>query len=367
MTKKILAALMALTMCAGFAGCGKDADKDTDASKAASSAAADKEADSSADEATTDAADSKADDAESKADKDDKSDRKADSDSKADAADSAADGDNPWTADIGKREGDVYETDFLKMRLVDNIICVDQKDLSAEMTDEELKTLASAVVEHFNTSCGSDMQAFIDNMGLGLTVDGMVEISLASAEHMDDENYDKWIEENMVIEKYNIIDSIADLLIELGSDEAVIELSGASTETNEENMTKAINTLYDSVNAKADKTKENLKSQTLWDQGNEAITLSDNATFVIYPSTCGRDGDDLYTALNVMILDGDNEYDIMDINAWIVGGKVGMWAGDFLKTDNYEEYKGMDTRAIFEYEIANMFTDIEDETESAAE
>ena len=211
------------------------------------------------------------------------------------------------------------------------------------------------------------MQAFIDSMGLGLTVDGMVEISLASAEHMDDENYDKWIEENMVIEKYNIIDSIADLLIELGSDEAVIELSGASTETNEENMTKAINTLYDSVNANADKTKENLKSQTLWDQGNEAITLSDNATFVIYPSTCGRDGDDLYTELNVMILDGDNEYDIMDINAWIVGGKVGMWAGDFLKTDNYEEYKGMDTRAIFEYEIANMFTDIEDETESAAE
>ena len=334
MSKKIIAALMALTMCAGLAACGNTAEESSAEDKAASSAAAE----------------------ESKAEESKAEDTATDEETTAENEGSTEiPEDNPWNSP-GVVNGNTFEDDYIKMRLVDDVICIDQKDLSCEPTEDELKELAYAARDHYNAAVGGDINAFLDTVNFDLTIEPFLSMVNQVYEHTNAGDLDEWVKDSKLSEKFDTLDAVSGLSESLGSAETVEAVQAVDFD-NGADGSKEIQALFDSINADEPNTQKNLSEKTIWDADGETLTLSDKATYAVYPVYFGRDGEDVYTRFNMMILDGEDEHDIVDVIGWKVDGKWGICATDYYKTENYEDFKGKNAKEIFDYESTNMYAD----------
>lgn len=358
MTKRILAALMAMTLCAGMAGCGITENGSSEKEDKAAVSSAEKEKSDEKKKSDDKNADKKEADAENEADGDADGDKEnedtdeseggekgtsEDEDSKDDDGDAAAADVSGGYADVsGELREIVRENEYASQ--VGNVIYM---ELDSEQvyrpSSEELKALIDMAMAQCQASYDGDLQKYIDLMELDSSRDRVTELT---KEMYSTEDYDAWAEENHQTIKFDVLDKVVDLLMSVGSDEATENCDDFDFRNGD--PSDVIKALYDSVNADGPNVIDYLSDETIWDNVEDPIPFTDKTTFVFIPDSSEKDGDDAYYEFGLMVMDGGVEYDISDVYAWKIDGRYGCIIEDLYDSTYDDEYSEMNASELFD-------------------
>ena len=336
MTKKILAAALALVMCAGLAACGnKKDDKDT-SSKASKSAGTDKQ--TTADETASD-------------------------ESEPDAT----------TTDAGTAENagpevntdNMYQTADVTMKLINNnIIYIDENNLEDRPTDEEVQKAIDAIFKQYKAAEDKDTQAFLDTMNFGILNEPAAELCDLVFKYDNDHSSEEFQQELVDTKqstKYAVVDDVIGLLEQLGDTDINDQLNDAMEAKDGAKIRELMPKLTDSVKPGVEAIKTNLDETSIFNSKEDIQKIGefgDDATYGFFLEYCGRYEDQLYMRLTFSVLAGDKEYDFGGIETWSVGDEIGVFlTGEAYEVDMEEDMKGMSTKAIFEALKLQMATE----------
>ncbi|MCR5022289.1 hypothetical protein [Ruminococcus sp.] len=327
MSKKIIAAMMAIVMCAGIASCSKSSGGDD--SKSASSAAEkseEKKTDVTTDDDTT-----------------------AENDTADITDDSSKD-------EVLVSDENTLKTNHLTMKLIEpNIIYIDENNLESEPTEDEVKAAIDAIFAQYKAAEDKDEQAFIDSFNFGILVDPIATLSEAMFEYdneKSDEEFRQYLTSTNQGTKYEVIDDVIGLLEKIGDPDINGQLADAMDKKDGTNLKELLKKLTDGVKPGAEAVKENLDNETIFNSKEDIKkmeNLGDDATYGFYLEYCDRYNDELYMRMTFSVLAGDKEYDLGGAETWFVGDQHGV-----LLTNEASEYEidgemmNMSTKQIFE-------------------
>lgn len=321
MAKRIMAAMIALAMCAGLAACGdKKEDKGKKSKADTSSAVSGKDAETTAE---NDVADNKADVIKD--------------------------------TDTTAGEDDVFKTDDVTMKLIGNIIYIDENNLESEPTDEEIKKTINAMFKQYEAAENNDTQAFLDTFNLGILKDPIADLSEQMFQFSDGESDDEfmsYLDSTKQGTKYEVIDDVIDLLGRIGDEDINKQLETATEDKDGAKIKELVGKLIDGVTPDAAPVKENLDDTTIFNSKEDVEKLGeigDDAIFGFYLEYCSRYNDEIYMRYTFSVLTDDKEYDLGGIESWGVNGEYGVYLqSEAYEMDLEDDMKGMDARQIFE-------------------
>lgn len=327
MTKKILAAAIALVMCAGLAACGdkkEDKDSSSKASKASNS---------------------------SKADDQTSSDETVPGETTSDETTSDED-----KAGVPVNNDTTYQTADVTMKLINNnIIYIDENNLESRPTDEEVQAAIDAILKQYKAAEDKDKQAFLDTLNFGILKEPIAELCDILFEY-DNKNSDEEFQQYLVSTnqdtKYAVIDDVIGLLEKLGDADVNDQLSDAMDAKDGAKIRELLNKLTDSVNTNAEAVKTNLDGSTIFNSKEDIQKMSglgDDVIYGFFLEYSGKYEDQLYMRLTFSALAGDKEYDLGGIETWSVGDDIGVYlTSEAEELDMEEDMKGMSAKQIFE-------------------
>ncbi|WP_294480934.1 hypothetical protein [uncultured Ruminococcus sp.] len=327
MAKKILAAALALVMCASLAACGdKKEDKD-------SSSKASKTSDSS------------------KADVQTTSDETAPDETTSDET----------TADEDKAGAPVnndttFQTAEVTMKLINNnIIYIDENNLETRPTNEEVQAAIDAIFKQYKAAEDKDKQAFLDTFSFDILKEPMAELCDISFEYDNDhsdEEFQQYLASTNQTTKYAVVDDVIGLLEKLGDSDVNDKLSDAMEAKDGATIRELLNKLTESVTPDAEAVKTNLDTATIFNSKEDIQKMGDLGDDVIYGfflEYSGKYEDQLYMRLTFSVLAGDKEYDLGGVETWSVGDDFGVYlTNQAEEVDMEEDMKGMSAKQIFE-------------------
>ena len=321
MVKKIMAAMIALAMCAGLAACGdKKEDKGKKSKADTSSAVSGKDAETTAEDDGTD--------------------------NKADVI---------KDTDTTAGEDDVFKTDDVTMKLIGNIIYIDENNLESEPTDEEIKKTINAMFKQYEAAENNDTQAFLDTFNLGILKDPIADLSEQMFQFSDGESDDEfmsYLDSTKQGTKYEVIDDVIDLLGRIGDEDINKQLETATDDKDGAKIKELVGKLIDGVTPDAEPVKENLDDTTIFNSKEDVEKLGeigDDAIFGFYLEYCSRYNDEIYMRYTFSVLTDDKEYDLGGIESWCVNGEYGVYLqSEAYEMDLEDDMKGMDAKQIFE-------------------
>jgi hypothetical protein len=321
MAKRIMAAMIALAMCAGLAACGdKKEDKGKKSKADTSSAVSGKDAETTAEDDGTD--------------------------NKADVI---------KDTDTTAGEDDVFKTDDVTMKLIGNIIYIDENNLESEPTDEEIKKTINAMFKQYEAAENNDTQAFLDTFNLGILKDPIADLSEQMFQFSDGESDDEfmsYLDSTKQGTKYEVIDDVIDLLGRIGDEDINKQLETATEDKDGAKIKELVGKLIDGVTPDAAPVKENLDDTTIFNSKEDVEKLGeigDDAIFGFYLEYCSRYNDEIYMRYTFSVLTDDKEYDLGGIESWGVNGEYGVYLqSEAYEMDLEDDMKGMDARQIFE-------------------
>lgn len=342
MVKKLIAALTALTMCAAISGCGKSAESDASSSSAAETSAAASSAaaeDSSETEGenSSEAATESSDESSSGTD---------DSQGSGEGGDSSK-GNTPSDETTPVQ----YIDDFgVGTKLVNNIIYFDGSDMydttmKGEPTDAELAKIIKVALAQYKAAQKQDMKVFLDSFNLDITREPMINMTYQAYDVDIGDEFDKLIEGQEV--RYEVLDDIADLLMDIGDQDIMEEIYDTENPDLEE-IRRLVNALYDSISPDKDDMDDDLYYYTIW--GDDLAVMreeSDTTTYAIILYYYEKHDGEMYCKFDMMVLDGGFEYYMDDVDVWCIDGKYGVYAGSagYFEED---ELKGKTAQEIYD-------------------
>ena len=282
MAKKFIAALLALTMCAGLAGCGNKSDKkDSSTSKASANTSA----------ADTDAANDK------------------------NTADSKADD-----------GGITVPTELNK----DNIaISGISGDCNETPTNDELLTFAELTVKQYNAIQSNDKENIKRTLAFGKIIDPFCEL----AQNTDIDITGLYLgdvdDDDMSLKEKEMI--TWGMMLSMCSD-----LDEADTDKADE-----YDALGDDLNKRLNFVNDNLDfdefSALFWNSGENFVPmgeLNSDAIMIFELNGFERDGDDMFTNFDLVILNGNDMFRLFNVNAWYMDNTSGIMINHAERSDN---------------------------------
>ncbi|SFC22788.1 hypothetical protein [Ruminococcus albus] len=339
MAKKIMAAMLALVMCAGLAACGdKKEDKDS-SSKASDSAKADDQTTSdkqtTSDETTTDEG---------------KTDNSTTDDDKSKDGD-----DDSSAAEVLVNDDTTFQTSDVTLKLINNnIIYIDENNLETRPTDEEVQATLDAILKQYKAAEDKDTQAFLDTFNFGILNEPVAELCDLLFEYDNDhsnEEFQQKLTDTNQNTKYAVVDDIIGMLEQLGDADVNDQLNDAMEAKDSAKLRELITKLTDSVKPDAEAVKTNLNDATIFnsEEDIQKMDIGDDVTYGFFLEYCGKYEDQLYMRLTFSVLSGEKEYDLGGVETWSVGDDIGVYiTSEAYELDMEDDMKGMDTKQIFE-------------------
>lgn len=316
MTRKILAALAALAMCMGAAGCANTEEGGESPAEPATAAA-----ESSAAEGEDAAADEGGDS-------------------------QSSEGGQPANTNDFAGDGEVRPTYGYGVRLTsDNIIYFNESDSVGGPTDEELTAMTAAAAVQYRAAASRDMQAFLDSFDLDSIREPMTDMIFEGRDVLSGDEFDEFIAGREL--KYEVMNDIAELLDDAG-DEGVLEEIGKAVDADYDETARLINLLFDSMTADREYGGDAFRL-TVWDDEDlrDMSDLSENVTYAVIVYRCESHEGEMYCNFDMMVIDDGYEYYIDDVDAWCIGGEYGVFAHSSGWFDD-DGYVGMTAQEIYE-------------------
>lgn len=332
MTKRLIAAIAALTMCAAVTGCGKAAENGDSSVKTTTSAASSEnsEAEESAEEESGESQGGK----EEVSDESSAEDKSGNDDGDSSIGEVTVIDDPDWEED----------PDYDIKLMGDNIILVDDLGQGARPTDEELAKMMDAAVTQYNAAQAQDVNAFLDSMRLDIIRAPMIEMSALAFAAVDGDEFDELLEGQEV--KFEVMDDISFLLMALGDKEISEEIVTLEVGDPEE-AGRLIGKLFDSVSADNITSNEDLY-YTIWnDELTELGETDENTTYAAYVDRYEDHGSEMYCQLDILVMHNGYEYDMYGVDIWCVNGEYGVLIDTAYSLEN-EWMEGMTPQEIYE-------------------
>ena len=365
MIKKILAALIAATMCAGLAACGDNNEgkntAETTTTTSAATTAEVKEAPAETD------ADDKADESSSTGSKD-----KAAADEKAEAGgvsavtevSSSAAGNDSSSSDSSEKDDEVVITDnmikadgaTLKLSKKE-LLTMLESDLEAEPTEEEIFAAIEAAIAQYRAAESRDLDAFLKTFRFGDLAEPTADMVREILKRPDNNKFQSYLEETGQETKFDILDDLTTFIEGILSDEAIDKLDAATQRSDAaDELRKLITEAYNGISASSEAVKESVEYDTVFDSEENIEPLDgidDGTVYLVQVDRCAREkkaaGDDLYMSFSLIMLTKDKQYELDDVIVWRINGKYGVYITDTLYADEADdEIKGKNAKEIFE-------------------
>ena len=345
MIKKITAAMIALIMCAGLAACGNSEEEKEQESKTAT---------------TTTAADS----AEDSVEDTDGGDDAVTTDGQDVTDDVSADDDSSEQGDMLTGEAAAG----MNMRLVKekNLIVLDNGDLEAQPTDEELEKAIEAALAQYEAAANKDLKAFMASLNLKAVEKPLIEMCKTTYA-MEQEDIIAMMENGMPAQ-YQIVSDAADLLQNVGDQEVIEKMYEAGDNSDVSQLDKLIPQLIDSVTADSEVVKADIGSGTIFRADNAVEPLeerNDSTIYGVMVESCGREGDDVFMNITISMLTENYEFALNQVEIWGVGGEYGAYILDTARNDKSEDLKGITAEDM--YNKLQSGSSTEDAAESDSE
>lgn len=291
MTKRILAALTALTLCIGVTGCGK-----TEEDSAASSGSS---ADSSA-SAQEDSSEAETSEEDSDSSEEEKSDdeEKSDEDEKTSAASFEIDPDN---------------------------IVFTTYDINDMPTNEEAAKFISLALEQYQAAYDGDAQRYFDLINYYPLIEPLGDFAEAIMMSDDFDEYEMPAKHNA------LYSGMISMLFLAGSE----HMDDFEWHYDKEDYVRRVRSAVDSIDMNSEEVQEELGYFFDGIQELKPWSGSDENTFAwMEIDGCDREGDDLYITFDMGVLKGKYNYVIDEVCGWYVDGQWGIAIGDAMLDDN---------------------------------